>query len=82
MGAWSHLALKLQNLLGKTVRYSGRDASSSPATGSLAIHNLEQAQLVQEAFGVPPSTKPVLSKKATPKSSQSKSATKPKRKKR
>jgi len=82
MGAWSHLALKLQNLLGKKVRYSGRDASSSPATGSLAIHNLEQAQLVQEAFGVPPSTKPVLSKKATPKSSQSKSATKPKRKKR
>ena len=82
MGAWSHLALKLQNLLGKMVRYSGRDASSSPATGSLAIHNLEQAQLVQEAFGVPASTKPVLSKKATPKSSQPKSATKPKRKKR
>ena len=82
MGAWSHLALKLQNLLGKKVRYSGRDASSSPATGSLAIHNLEQAQLVQEAFGVPASTKPVLSKKATPKSSQPKSATKPKRKKR
>ena len=82
MGAWSHLALKLQNLLGKKVCYSGRDASSSPATGSLAIHNLEQAQLVQEAFGVPASTKPVLSKKATPKSSQPKSATKPKRKKR
>ena len=82
MGAWSHLALKLQNLLGKKVRYSGRDASSSPATGSLAIHNLEQAQLVQEAFGVPASTKPVLPKKATPKSSQPKSATKPKRKKR
>jgi hypothetical protein len=37
---------------------------------------------VQEAFGVPASTKPVLSKKATPKSSQPKSATKPKRKKR
>ena len=82
MGAWSHLALKLQNLLGKKVRYSGRDASSSPATGSLAIHNLEQAQLVQEAFGVPAYTKPVLPKKATPKSSQPKSATKPKRKKR
>ena len=82
MGAWSHLALKLQNLLGKKVRYSGRDASSSPATGSLAIHNLEQAQLVQEAFGVPASIKPVLPKKATPKSSQPKSATKPKRKKR
>ncbi|NCW28524.1 MAG: hypothetical protein EBV83_09590, partial [Verrucomicrobia bacterium] len=50
MGAWSHLALKLQNLLGKPIRYAGRDASSSPATGSLAIHNLEQALLVQEAF--------------------------------
>jgi len=77
MGAWSHLALKLQNLLGKKVRYSGRDASSSPATGSLAIHNLEQNLLAQEAFGAPASAKPVLPKKAT-----SKSATKTKRKKR
>jgi len=50
MGAWSHLALKLQNLIGKPILYAGRDASSSPATGSLAIHNLEQALLVQEAF--------------------------------
>ena len=51
MGAWSHLALRLQNFFGRKIRYAGRDASSSPATGSLAIHLLEQNQLVQEAFG-------------------------------
>ncbi|NBS50429.1 MAG: hypothetical protein EBS97_07500 [Verrucomicrobia bacterium] len=50
MGAWSHLALRLPALLQKQVRYVGRDASSSPATGSLIIHTLEQNQLVQEAF--------------------------------
>ena len=55
MGAWNHLALKLQALVGRKIRYAGRDASSSPATGSLAIHNLEQIQLVQEAFAVPAS---------------------------
>jgi len=58
MGAWCHLALKLQNLLGKQIRYAGRDASSSPATGSLAIHNLEQTLLVQEAFAIPSSIPP------------------------
>ena len=50
MGAWSHLALRLQNLTKRTVRYAGRAASSSPATGSLAIHLLEQDQLVRQAF--------------------------------
>ncbi len=55
MGAWSHLALRLSTLLGKPIRYVGRDASSSPATGSLVIHNMEQTQLVQEAFASAPS---------------------------
>jgi len=55
MGAWSHLALRLSTLLGKPIRYVGRDASSSPATGSLVIHNMEQNQLVQEAFAPAPS---------------------------
>jgi len=55
MGAWSHLALRLSTLLGKPIRYVGRDASSSPATGSLVIHNMEQNQLVQEAFAPSPS---------------------------
>ncbi|NCY21581.1 2-oxoglutarate dehydrogenase E1 component [bacterium] len=82
MGAWSHLALKLQNLLGKKIRYAGRDASSSPATGSLAIHNLEQTQLVQEAFGVSASAQSIPPKKAASKSPQPKPATQSKRKKR
>ena len=56
MGAWSHLALRLSTLLGKPIRYVGRDASSSPATGSLVIHNMEQNQLVQEAFASAPSS--------------------------
>ncbi|MFA9196759.1 MAG: 2-oxoglutarate dehydrogenase E1 component [Aliarcobacter sp.] len=53
MGAWSHLALRLQNLTKRTIRYAGRAASSSPATGSLAIHLLEQDQLVRQAFQSP-----------------------------
>jgi 2-oxoglutarate dehydrogenase complex dehydrogenase (E1) component-like enzyme len=32
--------------------YVGRVASASPATGSYAIHNLEQAKLVGEALTV------------------------------
>ena len=56
MGAWSHLALRLQNLTKRTLRYAGRAASSSPATGSLAIHLLEQDQLVRQAFQFPSPT--------------------------
>jgi 2-oxoglutarate dehydrogenase E1 component len=61
MGAWSHLALRLQNLTKRTLRYAGRAASSSPATGSLAIHLLEQDQLVRQAFQSPTPT-PTLKK--------------------
>jgi 2-oxoglutarate dehydrogenase complex dehydrogenase (E1) component-like enzyme len=33
------------------VRYVGRAASASPATGSLRVHRREQEQLVQQAIG-------------------------------
>jgi 2-oxoglutarate dehydrogenase E1 component len=54
MGAWAHLALRLPSVIKKPVRYVGRDASSSPATGSLIIHTLEQNQLIEEAFATQP----------------------------
>lgn len=54
MGAWSFVEPRLRDLLPASVglRYIGRDASASPATGSYAIHNLEQAKLVSEALTV------------------------------
>ena len=69
MGAWSHLALRLSALLLKPIRYVGRDSSSSPATGSLIIHNMEQNQLVQEAFAPVP-TPSKKSKPETPRKKQ------------
>jgi len=50
MGAWTFLQPRLRNALGREVHYAGRDASSSPATGSLAIHELEQQELIRQAF--------------------------------
>jgi len=54
MGAWTFVEPRLTNILpkGRDLRYVGRDASASPATGSYAIHNLEQAKLVAEALTV------------------------------
>ena len=52
MGAWSFIEPRLRQLFGRDVLYAGRDASSSPATGALAIHELEQKDLVQQAFSV------------------------------
>ena len=50
MGAWSYIAPRLRDLLPATPRYAGRDASGSPAVGSLGIHKMEQRKLIEEAF--------------------------------
>ncbi len=52
MGAWTFLAPRLRDLFPIPPRYAGRDASASPAVGSLGIHKLEQRRLVEEAFTV------------------------------
>ena len=51
-GAWMHLRRKLRELTKHDLKYAGRDASASPATGAKAIHLLEQAELVEKAFRV------------------------------
>jgi len=52
MGAWSFIEPRLRKMFGRDVGYAGRDASASPAVGSLALHKREQASLVREAFNV------------------------------
>jgi len=50
MGAWTHLAPRLSALLGSPVLYAGRGEGASTAVGALALHKIEQRQLVAEAF--------------------------------
>ena len=52
MGGWTYMEPRLLKLLGatQTLRYIGRPASASPATGSHTIHQMEQQQLVREAL--------------------------------
>jgi len=59
MGAWSFVRPRLDDLLEAThgpceqrIRYVGRPASASPATGSAKVHDREQEQLVGEAIGI------------------------------
>ncbi|MBI4880766.1 MAG: 2-oxoglutarate dehydrogenase E1 component [Planctomycetes bacterium] len=53
MGAWSFLQRRFGADLGRGMRLAGvtRPESASPATGSAAMHRLEQAALMQAAFG-------------------------------
>lgn len=53
MGAWSFLADRLREdmLSSQKLRYSGRNASASTATGSLKRHQTEQEILLKEALG-------------------------------
>ncbi|HEX6624286.1 MAG TPA: multifunctional oxoglutarate decarboxylase/oxoglutarate dehydrogenase thiamine pyrophosphate-binding subunit/dihydrolipoyllysine-residue succinyltransferase subunit, partial [Pyrinomonadaceae bacterium] len=52
MGGWTFVEPRLEGLMPKGERpyYVGRAASASPATGSYAIHELEQRQLVDHAL--------------------------------
>ena len=52
MGAWSWIAPQLESIFGRKPLYAGRDASSSPAVGLLAIHRLELAALLKDAFSL------------------------------
>ncbi len=54
MGGWNFMRPRLEALLDgrRELRYVGRTASASPATGSYTIHQLEQAQLVKEALSL------------------------------
>jgi 2-oxoglutarate dehydrogenase E1 component len=51
MGAWTFVAPRLQELIGSSVQYVGRDASASPATGSKLVHDREQAEIALAAVG-------------------------------
>ncbi len=51
-GAWSHIAPEIERVLGVRPVYAGRPASASPATGYTAVHKIEQAKLLAEAFSV------------------------------
>jgi 2-oxoglutarate dehydrogenase complex dehydrogenase (E1) component-like enzyme len=52
MGGWSFVEPRLTNMLKGCERphYVGRAASASPATGSYAVHELEQRRLVDDAL--------------------------------
>jgi 2-oxoglutarate dehydrogenase E1 component len=50
MGAWTWIAPKLEDIFGREPAYAGRDASASPAVGSLALHKLELAGLLKDAY--------------------------------
>jgi 2-oxoglutarate dehydrogenase E1 component len=50
MGAWRFVQLNAQRRLGVSLRSVAREESASPATGSLRIHQREQAALLEAAF--------------------------------
>jgi 2-oxoglutarate dehydrogenase E1 component len=55
MGAWSFVHSRLHRILRDdfTLRHVSRSPSGSPATGSHAVHELEQADLLDRALRIP-----------------------------
>jgi 2-oxoglutarate dehydrogenase E1 component len=49
-GGWGYIAPQLEEIFGRKPAYAGRDASASPAVGSLALHKLELGALLKDAF--------------------------------
>jgi 2-oxoglutarate dehydrogenase complex dehydrogenase (E1) component-like enzyme len=44
--------MRLRELFGCNIHYAGRPESPSPAVGALAVHRIQQAELVSRAFEV------------------------------
>ena len=53
MGAWSFLAPIIEEVIDRRPEFVGRSATASPATGSLTLHKIEQAELIANALGEP-----------------------------
>ncbi len=53
MGAWQFIEPRLRRILpgGVPLDYVGRPEAASPATGSYKVHQAEEAELAQRAFG-------------------------------
>ena len=51
MGAWRYIRPILEEVAEMNAFYAGRDASASPAVGSLALHEMEQEELIKMALG-------------------------------
>jgi 2-oxoglutarate decarboxylase len=73
MGGWMFVEDRVNELLpqGKRLRYIGRAASASPATGSYTIHHLEQEKLVSDSLKIDIGTtsaasEPKVSEKVAP----------------
>ncbi len=73
MGGWHFVESRLRTVKPQVVelRYVGRSASASPATGSYAIHELEQKHIVDEALiidtgEISPASEPEVSEKLAP----------------
>ncbi len=73
MGGWTFVEPRLREIMpdGTSLRYVGRTASASPATGSYAIHEIEQRQIVDESlFGdsddISPASDPEVSERIAP----------------
>lgn len=52
MGAWHFIRDYLQEATNILVKYCGREASPSPATGFMSVHAKEQAKIIEEALAI------------------------------
>lgn len=73
MGGWTFVEDRLRSIKPENTRlkYVGRAASASPATGSYAIHNLEQSKIMEESLikdseEVSAASEPEVSEKIAP----------------
>lgn len=50
MGAWSFVAPRFSNILGRQLKYAGRGHLAAPAVGIGALHQAEVKQLLEDTF--------------------------------
>jgi len=51
MGGWNYIRPRMEPILGKPLRFVGRPAAASPATGFTQVHREQQAAILADALG-------------------------------
>lgn len=51
MGGWTFVRPRLKDVLNRDIRYIGRAAAASPATGYLSVYREEQSAILDQAIG-------------------------------
>lgn len=52
MGAWSFVKPRFENMIGRQLKYTGREVAGTVAVGVGKVHSLQATQVIKKPFEI------------------------------